>query len=346
MVCGSLNVWPLPTIKASLSSRSLTFEAMQVKFDVNTKFDDAKKLLQNAYNIFLFDLKSMEEKASAASSGSSSKGAANSDNEQPGDGNKNADPTLPTEAKQTHRNCDINKIVINAEILNAPDVYVHIEVDESYELNVTRKLNILLFVLPWRQMSIAYWFTCAIFFLVIVSSSIENRRQRYIKGSHQSEFIFWRTSWFVNFAAINLVRRRRRCVANFECGPYTRRAQIQVNRYTRVQRKKSKCRLLQVPRTDVGYVTELFLRGNYKTNDSRHVACENESFPLAHHRFPEFSVHVEGVSTTGQIRCLFEQRDLHGRGYKGYCRVRPSPRCSDNPGDRCTSPFRERLELG
>lgn len=119
---------------------------MQVKFDVNTKFDDAKKLLQNAYNIFLFDLKSMEEKASAASSGSSSKGAANSDNEQPGDGNKNADPTLPTEAKQTHRNCDINKIVINAEILNAPDVYVHIDVDESYELNVTRKLNILLSV--------------------------------------------------------------------------------------------------------------------------------------------------------------------------------------------------------
>lgn len=59
-----------------------------------------------------------------------------------GDGNKNVDPTTPTETKDVHRSCDINKIVINAEILNAPDVYLHMEVDESYELNVTRYLNI------------------------------------------------------------------------------------------------------------------------------------------------------------------------------------------------------------
>lgn len=143
MVCGSLNVWPLPTIKASLSSRSLTFETIQMKFDVNTKFSDAKKLLHNAYNIFVFDLKNLEEKATSAPSGSGSgsgsgKNAANNDNEQRGDGNRNADPTLPTETKEVHRNCDINKLVINAEILNAPDVHVHMEIDESYELNVTR----------------------------------------------------------------------------------------------------------------------------------------------------------------------------------------------------------------
>lgn len=139
MVCGSLNVWPLPTIKASLSSRSLTFETTQMKFDVDTKFADAKQLLQNAYNIFLFDLKNLEGKTPTASNGSNnSKNTANKDNEQMDDGNKIADPTMPTDAKKVHRSCDINKIVINAEILNAPDVYLHMEVDESYELNVTR----------------------------------------------------------------------------------------------------------------------------------------------------------------------------------------------------------------
>lgn len=145
MVCGSLNVWPLPTIKASLSSRSLTFETMRMKFDVDTKFGDAKKLLQNAYNILLFDLRNLEEKTTTATGGSSSKNTANNDNEQVGVGNNNADPALPTEAKEIRRNCDINKLVINAEILTAPDVYVHMEVDESYELNVTRKLNVFHF---------------------------------------------------------------------------------------------------------------------------------------------------------------------------------------------------------
>lgn len=111
---------------------------MQMKFDVDTTFDDAKKLLQNAYNILLFDLRNLEEKTTTATGGSSSKNTANNVNEQVGAGNNNGDPALPTEAKEIRRNCDINKLVINAEILTAPDVYVHMEVDESYELNVTR----------------------------------------------------------------------------------------------------------------------------------------------------------------------------------------------------------------
>lgn len=109
-----------------------------MKFDVETKFGDAKKLLQNAYHILLFDLRNLEGKTTTASSGSSSKQTANNDNEQVDGGNNNAEPTMPTEAKETRRNCDINKLVINAEILTAPDVYVHMEMDESYELNVTR----------------------------------------------------------------------------------------------------------------------------------------------------------------------------------------------------------------
>lgn len=222
MVCGSLNVWPLPTIKASLSSRSLRFQTFQMKFDVKTEFDDAKELLQNAYHIFLFDLKSLEEKATTASSRSSSsgsgasisssKGTANTDNEQLRNRNKNAEPTLPTETKDINRNCDINKIVINAEILNAPDVYVHIDVDESYELNVTRKLNThtfsifihLLWCARCRRLNIDSF--SSRFFPFVLVLSIECRRQRYIESSHQSEFIFRCSSRFIDFAAIDLVR--------------------------------------------------------------------------------------------------------------------------------------------
>lgn len=171
MVCGMLNIWPMPTIKASLSTRSLTFDTAQLEFNVHTKFDEAKKLLHSAYHIFLFDLKSMEDRATTASSsrshtnGNSSsnsgnsdshnnnnnKKTANADNEQKpkqaddgNDSNKNADPSLATyvnDGEPKHRACDINKIIINAEIVKAPDVHLHMDIDERYELNVTRKLN-------------------------------------------------------------------------------------------------------------------------------------------------------------------------------------------------------------
>lgn len=132
MLCGSLNVWPLPTLKAEYSSKSLTFDLDNIEMDVKTKFDEAKKLMLEAFNIFMFDLRHLT-------------------------GKEPKNPVEPTEINQKYiesteensnkgndinvnnRNCDINKIVITAEIFSSPDRYVHLDVDESYELNVTRK---------------------------------------------------------------------------------------------------------------------------------------------------------------------------------------------------------------
>lgn len=165
MICGTSNIWPMPTGKVSLSSRSLTFKSNQIQLDMKSEFGEAKQLLSSAYNVFLFDLKTLEERhthtktqnvldknnnqmkgekmadgvnganvaaappaAAAAAAGMATARAA----PPPADGEADS-----AKAKVEEKNCDINKIIINAEIEKSGDVFIHMDIDESYELNVT-----------------------------------------------------------------------------------------------------------------------------------------------------------------------------------------------------------------
>lgn len=187
MICGTSNIWPMPTGKVSLSSRSLTFKSNQIQLNVKTEFAEAKQLLDSAYNVFLVDLKALEHQhhasngaaaagnvvagdaapASAAATGnihttnpihshvhitsdldkinSQTKGKLHVENDVNGnvvgqnaaiDSSANAAASTAN-ANNANENCDINKITINAEIQKIGDVFLHMEMDESYELNVT-----------------------------------------------------------------------------------------------------------------------------------------------------------------------------------------------------------------
>lgn len=194
MICGTSNIWPMPTGKVSLSSRSLTFKSNQIQLNVKTEFDEAKQLLDSAYNVFLVDLKALENQhltsnGVVAANGVSGTGAASTSSAAAAAATGNAHTSNPIlshvhiksdldkinsqmKGKQQHmennvnsdvigqnaaidnsaklaaaaaaanannanQNCDINKITINAEIQKIGDVYLHMEMDESYELNVT-----------------------------------------------------------------------------------------------------------------------------------------------------------------------------------------------------------------
>lgn len=133
---------------------------------MKSEFGEAKQLLSSAYNVFLFDLKTLEERhthtktqnvldknnnqmkgekmadgvnganvaaaappaAAAAAAGMATARAA----PPPADGEADS-----SKAKVEEKNCDINKIIINAEIEKSGDVFIHMDIDESYELNVT-----------------------------------------------------------------------------------------------------------------------------------------------------------------------------------------------------------------
>lgn len=194
MICGTSNIWPMPTGKVSLSSRSLTFKSNQIQLNVKTEFDEAKQMLDSAYNVFLVDLKALENQhlsngatmtgtgagaadAAAASAAATANGNAQTTNpilshvhiksdldkinnqmkgkQQYMDNSVDSDvigqnaaidssanlaaaaAAADVNANNANQNCDINKITINAEIQKIGDVFLNMEMDESYELNVT-----------------------------------------------------------------------------------------------------------------------------------------------------------------------------------------------------------------
>lgn len=122
----------MPTGQTSLSTHSLTFNSNQLQFNVKTTFNDAKELLLNAYNVFLNDLKAMEFQ--------SSEHVYKTDNQISGAAKTNPE----SETLNVNENCDINKVIINAQILTVGDVYLNLDMDESYELNVTSMQFVLL----------------------------------------------------------------------------------------------------------------------------------------------------------------------------------------------------------
>lgn len=141
MICGTSNIWPMPTGKVSLSSRSLTFKSNQLQFDIKTTFSEAKQLLSSAYNVFLFDLKSLEHQHIHTKSQNDPN---KTDNQMKADTSDDHNGPKTDSAKSTvdenvNQNCDINKIIINADIQKNGDIFLHMDTDESYELNVTSK---------------------------------------------------------------------------------------------------------------------------------------------------------------------------------------------------------------
>lgn len=127
MVCGTTQIWPMPTGRVSLSKRSLTFSANQMNFEVRSAFAEAKQLLIDAYHVFLVDLKTLDMQHSKLAMSANRHGA------DKGGASANR---VASDAKRM-QNCDIDKVAISADIQSIADTALHLEMDESYELNVT-----------------------------------------------------------------------------------------------------------------------------------------------------------------------------------------------------------------
>lgn len=116
----------MPTGLLSLGSQSLTFDSNRIQFNVQTTYKDAKQLLLDAYSLFDYDLKLLEGHKPNLDE---------MDNQIKNSGSDTANKQKNN--ANTRQNCDINKFIINAEIQTMADVYLHMDIDESYELNVT-----------------------------------------------------------------------------------------------------------------------------------------------------------------------------------------------------------------
>lgn len=133
MVCGVPNIWPMPTIKATSGSASSTFQSNSMSLDIITKFDEARDTLQHAYNIFQLDLRSLE-----------------ANKQQHANVGTGGDVTVRSEyeditSKRNSRDCDINHIDIKIEISTFKEVYLNLDMDESYELKIAGEQSKILY---------------------------------------------------------------------------------------------------------------------------------------------------------------------------------------------------------
>lgn len=144
MVCGATQIWPMPTGRVSVSRHSLTFNANQISFDVHSAFSEAKQLLLDTYDIFLHDIKSLSNQPDNLAT-NTNKHDSRAENIQLAAG----EPV----ASNTMHNCDINKVVITADIYAIADTALHMEMDESYALNVTSECWLLLWLWLWLLFS-------------------------------------------------------------------------------------------------------------------------------------------------------------------------------------------------
>lgn len=135
MTCGAMpNVWPNPTGKLIGSSRSLTFQSHNVRLQIATKFNDVERLLEEAFGIFLADIKGMESGDSMDVEMKSKLGAP-----QPDAYNEQTNEQVSEQVTHRNRNCDIQNVDVNVAVSHSEVTFVHLDMDESYNLTIKSK---------------------------------------------------------------------------------------------------------------------------------------------------------------------------------------------------------------
>lgn len=106
-----------------------------MNLDIVTKFGEARDLIQQAFNIFHADLRSLEGNKSTSTRIAEEVSVRNDHDENTS--TKNSD----REHNKDGIDCDIKNLDIRIEISAIKEVYQHLEMDESYDLKVTSKYN-------------------------------------------------------------------------------------------------------------------------------------------------------------------------------------------------------------
>ncbi|XP_059614024.1 probable beta-hexosaminidase fdl isoform X2 [Phlebotomus argentipes] len=131
MTCGAPNIWPEPTGKVTLGSKSLTFATAHVKANVETPFEKVESLFRDAFLVFMDDLRLIESIAKEEKHEGENQAAA-----EGGDGAtsvpKHPDDTLC----RPDRPCELDLVEVTVKISKYPDVALRVDTDESYNITV------------------------------------------------------------------------------------------------------------------------------------------------------------------------------------------------------------------
>lgn len=143
MLCGPSNVWPEPTIKSLMGTNSNDVILTDIQIKIKTPFKRVENLMENAFLVFLNELKQIEqssdhlrneESSSNINSKTVSVGANNFDSND-----KNANLYESVEKTRHHHRKNLTSVNIFVDILKDPDIHLNLQTDECYNLTVMRE---------------------------------------------------------------------------------------------------------------------------------------------------------------------------------------------------------------
>lgn len=166
MTCGDINIWPHPTIKSAVTSKSLKFTSEDIAITIDTPFRNVDTLFRSSFDLFIKDLRHIQKlnlkdgDGMSATAGGGGGGVASSINDVVSNSKNSNTNSLNNNEETTHEhrnsfvpvqhraNCDIDSFVVEVTIKKSGDINLSFETDESYnittlydERKMTAKIN-------------------------------------------------------------------------------------------------------------------------------------------------------------------------------------------------------------
>jgi hexosaminidase len=144
MLCGPSNIWPEPTIKSLLGTNSNDVRLTDIQIKVKTPFKRVESLMENAFLIFLNELKQIEQ-SNEQSRNDDSNNSVNSKTVSVGANNNNVDSNdknsnfYDSSERLRHHRGNFSSVNIYVDISKDPDIYLTLQTDECYNLTVIRE---------------------------------------------------------------------------------------------------------------------------------------------------------------------------------------------------------------
>ncbi|KAL9913864.1 probable beta-hexosaminidase fdl isoform X1 [Glossina fuscipes] len=169
MTCGEISIWPQPTIKTAVSTKSLKFSMDDIQLRLDTPYKGVEKHFRIAFDLFLKDLRHIQrlnlpkrseqeqeterERSANNADGQSRLLTGNAivandkqrskrfqlDQRIKGShaqyGENIGAASILSRAFSTRKQCDIDSLTVNVVIHKFSDMHLSLETDESYQIN-------------------------------------------------------------------------------------------------------------------------------------------------------------------------------------------------------------------
>ncbi|XP_039447519.1 probable beta-hexosaminidase fdl isoform X2 [Culex pipiens pallens] len=139
MTCGPINIWPQPTAKATIGSKTSRFRLADLNVHIKAAAQPVEGLLRDAFGVFKEELRATLAAHGAAGEDGEAVAAASlvtESGKEPGK-EPSADGKIHFYKPVDENRYDVDKFDVRITVLKSPDVYLTMQTDESYNLSVT-----------------------------------------------------------------------------------------------------------------------------------------------------------------------------------------------------------------